>query len=548
MAEILSDTMPTRPSQVQRKIEVDVDNILLMALRKEPQLRYGSVEQLANDLRRYLEGMPVHARGNSLRYRAGKFLRRRKLEIAAGAMVLAALLGGLGIAIREARIAEQQRQVAQQHFDSVRKLANTLLFDIHDEMAKVSGSIRPREMLVGTALEYLDTLYKQAGSDRRLQEELATAYSKVALIQGNDGGANRGDYKGALGSYERSVALFTALVKVEPGNHRAGWGLANAYVEQAALVLVARGPKYALEGAQKGVALTELHAPAIGDEAERTRHLGDAYEVYARVLGFMGRSPEAVDLFDKLIALRERYWRAHSEDEGALQALGEAYNDSALVADTRLSEAKSYERAVELLRKAMWVDEKLLSLKPDDPVYQVRMANGRFNSANLLWARKQYAESLPLFRLAAPPITKAALDTNNVAAQYRVGLINSGLARALFKTGSVEEARVLFLECQKVLDAVLARDGSLRTEFAVGQNAVRLGELYAYLAENRRGSRDAQLGLWKQARDSLQRGVTSVQKVTAAATLEAIDRAVLTDGVAALVHANSVIAGLESQE
>ncbi len=110
VAEILSDTAPTRPSQVQtddrprsRDIDTDLDNVLLMALRKEPQRRYGSVEQFANDLRNYLAGLPVQARGNALRYRMEKFLRRRKLEIAAAAVVVLSLIGGLWIAIREGR-------------------------------------------------------------------------------------------------------------------------------------------------------------------------------------------------------------------------------------------------------------------------------------------------------------------------------------------------------------------------------------------------------------------------------------------------------------
>ena len=80
--------------------------------------------------------MPVQARGNSLRYRAGKFVRRRKVEIAAAALVVASLVGALVLSLREARVAEQQRVVAQRHFDSVRKLANTLLFELHDEMAQ----------------------------------------------------------------------------------------------------------------------------------------------------------------------------------------------------------------------------------------------------------------------------------------------------------------------------------------------------------------------------------------------------------------------------
>jgi len=546
VAEILSDTTPTRPSQVQRKIGGDLDNILLMALRKEPQRRYGSVEQFANDLRNYLAGMPVHARGNSLRYRAGKFLRRRKIEIAAGFVVVCALVGGLGIAIREARIAEQQRQVAQQHFDSVRKLANTLMFDIHDEMAKVPGSTRTREMLMSTSLEYLDALYKEAGSDRRLQEELATAYIKVAQIQGNDQAANRGNYAGALRSYERSIVLLTPLMAAEPENHHAGWALARAYVEQASLMMVARGPKYAREGALQGVALTEQHAPAIGDEADRVQRLGNAYAVYARILGFLGRSPEAITFLDKFIALREAYWEAHPADPQAMIGLSIAYNSAAIVSDTRLSERASYERSTALLHKSLWVAQRLVTLQPDEPRFQLRVATAHFNMANDLWARGQYAESLALYRLAAPVVVKAAQDSNDSSAQYMMALIESGQARALFKTGNIEEARILFLKCARVLTAVLEHDGSLRTEFALGQNAVRLGELYEHLAKDNRADPAAQLALWKQARESLQRGVTSIEKVTANAVLEAMDQAVLADGVAGLARANAMIAKLES--
>ncbi len=66
--------------------------------------------------------------------------------------------------------------------------------------------------------------------------------------------------------------------------------------------------------------------------------------------------------------------------------------------------------------------------------------------------------------------------------------------------------------------SVFKRDNSLRTQYALGVNAVRLGELYAHLAERSRAGRGAQLDLWRQAHDSLQRGVASLQNVTANAT------------------------------
>ncbi|MBI1764568.1 MAG: protein kinase [Acidobacteria bacterium] len=83
----------------------DLDSIVLMALRKEPAARYGSVEQLAEDLRRYLAGLPTLARRGTFGYRALKYARRNRVPLAAAALVVLALLGGLGATLRQARIA-----------------------------------------------------------------------------------------------------------------------------------------------------------------------------------------------------------------------------------------------------------------------------------------------------------------------------------------------------------------------------------------------------------------------------------------------------------
>ena len=547
MAEILSDSTPTRPSQVERKVDADLDNILLMALRKEPQRRYASVEQLASDLRNYLTGMPVSARGTSLRYRAGKFVKRRRIELAAGALVGCALLGALVFSLREGRIAEHERHVAQQHFDSVRNLANTMLFQLHDEMAKDAGSLKSREMLVKTSLEYLDALYKQGGSDRQLQEELANAYVKVALIQGSDTVSNRGNFAGALDSYARAIALLTPLMAADPANHHAGWALAHAYIEQAALLMVVRGPKFARDSAEEGVALTEAFAPKISDEAQRLARFVSAYQTQARIRGFMGLSLEAMDSLDKLIKVSETYWHAHPDDERAFQALSTAYNNAAIMEDPRLKGAAAIdERAFALLRKRMWADEMLLALKPDEPEYQGRLSTSRYNTGLQLAQRGKFAQALVLYEQALPVAVKAAaLDPDDVRAQYALALYQTRFAQALFKTGSVEKARILFLECDKILERVFKRDSSLRTQYALGVNAVRMGELYAHLAEKSRAGRSAQLDLWRQARDSLQRGVTSLQNVTAHATLTSTDMIDVTDGVASLARVDALLAKLQ---
>ena len=181
------------------------------------------------------------------------------------------------------------------------------------------------------------------------------------------------------------------------------------------------------------------------------------------------------------------------------------------------------------------------------PDYQVRLSGSHLNIGNILYARGQYEEALSLYRLALPAAVRAALDTDNINAQYTRGLVETKLAQALMKTGRIEEARALLLASGKILGTVLERDGSLRTEYAVGLNAVRLGELYAQLAETSRNGREAQLGLWREAQVSLRRGVASLQKVSDNAALQAIDKAPLRDGAAALARANSALAELQAR-
>ncbi len=67
----------------------------------------------------------------------------------------------------------------------------------------------------------------------------------------------------------------------------------------------------------------------------------------------------------------------------------------------------------------------------------------------------------------------------------------------------------------------------------------------SHLAANSRGGRDAQLDLWKKARDYLQQGVTSLKKVTASATLQAIDMIVVNDGVSSLARVETTLAKLQ---
>lgn len=109
---------PPRPSTVapaawRRALRGDLDNIFLKALHKQPEQRYASVEQLIEDIERHLDGLPVKARAPTLSYRAGKFVRRNLVSLAAASVVLATLISATIVSARQAQRADEQAANAQ---------------------------------------------------------------------------------------------------------------------------------------------------------------------------------------------------------------------------------------------------------------------------------------------------------------------------------------------------------------------------------------------------------------------------------------------------
>ncbi|HEX8279772.1 MAG TPA: serine/threonine-protein kinase, partial [Chthoniobacterales bacterium] len=102
IARAITETAPTRPSAAvkhangerrsEKSLRGDLDNIVLMAIRKEPERRYASVAQLSSDIQRHLDGLPVAARKDTWSYRTAKFVRRHKLAVAAAVLIAATLL------------------------------------------------------------------------------------------------------------------------------------------------------------------------------------------------------------------------------------------------------------------------------------------------------------------------------------------------------------------------------------------------------------------------------------------------------------------------
>ncbi|MEP6809076.1 MAG: serine/threonine-protein kinase, partial [Chthoniobacterales bacterium] len=128
-----------------RRLRGDLDNIVLMAMRKETARRYRSVEQFSEDIRRHLAGRPVIARADTLSYRTGKFWQRNKLGVSAGVLLGVTLIGGIIGTSWQAQRARAAQARAERRFNDVRRLAHSVLFDYHDAIKALPGATKVRE-------------------------------------------------------------------------------------------------------------------------------------------------------------------------------------------------------------------------------------------------------------------------------------------------------------------------------------------------------------------------------------------------------------------
>lgn len=138
-----ADLRGTTPERLRRALAGDLDTIALKALAKEPARRYTSVGVLADDVRRYLDGMPVLARPDSFGYRASKFVRRHKPSVLAAAVALLALLTGIATSAWQASLARRERDRAQQALQQSE--------DVTDYLVDLFASSDPSQGLVDTA-------------------------------------------------------------------------------------------------------------------------------------------------------------------------------------------------------------------------------------------------------------------------------------------------------------------------------------------------------------------------------------------------------------
>jgi tetratricopeptide (TPR) repeat protein len=420
---------PEDATVTSRQLRGDLDAIVMKAMRKEPQMRYGSVLQLDDDIRRHLEGLPVLARRGTLSYRAGKFARRHRVLLAAAALVAIALAGGIFATLREARHARLAEARAKRRFDDVRKLANSFLFEFHDAIRDLPGSTPARALVVRRALEYLDSLAKESAGDRVLTRELAEAYQKVGDVEGNPFQQNLGDLKGAIGSYDKAIALLKPVVASGGATDEEQSTLANAYLIGGSIHIVNGDSRTAVAMAEKGLALRRSLAERNSGDAGREKDLAQAWQFHAFDLSAARRMSESYEALLNQAAILKKRLAVEPRDRQLRRSLGQ----NLFLIGQALQSRGDLDGALKMLQEAALVDEKLLqedgsSVQARRDLAWVRMNIGNFYHDD----RNDPSAALAQYRLALPPFEWiATADPKNTDARLGVGMMhhNIGIAR-----------------------------------------------------------------------------------------------------------------------
>ena len=454
---------PERPSsdarrspQLRRELRGDLDNIVLMALRKEPGRRYASVALFAEDLRRYRERLPVMAQPNRLGYRARKFVSRHKAAVSAAALGLA-LISGLAatMTVQAVRLARQRDELRAER-DKAVKLTDLLqqVFAGSDPGEARGETLTAREVLDRGAARAMATLQGQPDT----QAALALAIGKVYM---------------SLGLNDRALPLLQQSL----ADRERLYGQAHLDVAESLLalsVLHQNLGKFAEAEASQRRALA-IQRRQLGDEEPR---VGDTLTDLSVTLLALAKYPAAEEVVREALAIHRKAPAGQEAVAYDLNNLG-----SVLRRSGKLAEAETVYRDALVAARAVFGPAHPQLTRTINNLAVVLRDEGDLAGAEplmreaLAMSRKLYGEEHPdialqLSNLASlvgargdddawVAMARQALDMRRKLfgpGHEQVAMSLTNLGEALEQKGDVPAARPLYEEALRIQREVLGED------------------------------------------------------------------------------------------
>jgi serine/threonine-protein kinase len=473
----VTGTRPTRPSEtvlqvdapsgpspaahrLSNKLKGDLDTITLMALRKEPERRYASVERFSEDIRCLLAGRPVSAQPDTLHYRAKKYIRRNTAAVATAALLILVLIGATVVSLTLYDRAETARLEAVEERTVASRERNAAV-STTEFLQGLLSSVSPGEIdgrLDITVREILDQASRRLDSELSDQPEVAAA---LHFVVGRSYG-NLAEYESAQHHLEESVALRLELAPPDqPGILRSRVAIGQLYEEQGAYaraesLLVASMPDD--PATSDPAAMSELESSlsrvysylARAEDAERLAQRSvesaDRIDDPKHVMHAQSRSELGNSLFrqGRYKEAEGIYREAVATAEATIGprhiVTGQCFNNLAI----GLGALGRNDEAIEELLKALTIYE--VSYPPNHPEF----ATTHMNLADQYAATEQFDTALSYYQLARSELIVAHGEDH-----VMVGVAINGVAYCYWKSNQLGAARESFTDAIRHLDASL---------------------------------------------------------------------------------------------
>jgi eukaryotic-like serine/threonine-protein kinase len=476
----LSALREATPAKLRRRLAGDLDNIVLMALRKEPSRRYTSVEQFAGDISRHLKQLPVVAQTDTLAYRASKFVRRHRVAVVASSVALILLLLAFVGTLYEARVASQQRIRAEQRFNDVRKVANSLIFEVHDSIRNLAGATDARKLILQDAQVYLDSLASESRSDPSLLRELAAAYSKLAGVQGDPRDVNLGDSAKALQNFRKSNELLQAAYSLQPSDRDIAQELSMSYLNLAPMLARAGDLDAGRRSLQKAVDILEPLAAANPDHQKIQSALGKAYEMHGGDLVDQKQFPAGLEDYRREQAIFERLRTADPKNDYYQREVSFAHKH--IAAD--LLAMNDLPAALQQEQMALSIDEDLLARNPKNVQDRYNITYTYNDSGLILSKQGDYQAAQQSFEKALEIRTAlSAADPQDRRTPFGMATSLRYMAGNLLREGDYPGSIDASKKALAILQSLAHQDPASSTyRETLAETEGRISEAYAMIA------------------------------------------------------------------
>ena len=441
-------------------IPVDLETIVLSAMVKSREDRYGTARAMADDLERFLAGKPTLARRPTIADRAAKWARRHRplVALGAGAMVLlsvvsvaAALLlareqarttAALAQAKQSARTARDNLARAERHFQQARDAVDLFGMGIADRLMEIPGTETVRRDLLIDTLAYYRQFVTDSAHDPALRHDLALAHFKSGAIASKLGG-----FEDAVAEYESAIDLFGRLASAEPHNTQVEARLAVTHNNLALLLAARSDVESARAHYAKAISIQErLTAEQTVDDV-LAGQLAESQANLGMLLDQIGNTAAAEQSLRTAVEVLRRVAETSGDEPKYARNLAIGFNNLSYVLRTR--DPRSAEQ---MAGEAVDILELLVQQHPSEIEYQDDLALCYNNLAALksqqqlvsdaiAWHERAIALQERLAR-TAPAVVRHRSDL--AASLNNLGVAHCRAGQAADADASFDRARELF--------------------------------------------------------------------------------------------------------